>query len=265
MAHFSFDGEHFLAVANKRKEGLTETDSVLYRLEEGLFNEFQRISTNYNSGMLYFTINQRKLLVVSNLGWEKLSVYEWINGSFSVKVQDIPMPLVQFCSKITVTNQTYLVCGTWASSMATNIVKWTGSKFESFQNLPSCRVGHVHCFSANGSEYIAVPVFQGAGGESFVYRWDKTAFVLHQTFTVKWARAWASFVSPKGDTFLVVASKRSTVFKLTGNRFFMYQQLETTGASDIAAFSQGRNFFMVISCQRRGNTFNVNSTLYIWI
>ena len=153
-------------------------NSVVYKWVAGRFNKIQRIQTNFDNDVHYFTIGAKTFLAITNTKWSKISVYQWSKGSFSVKVQNIPMLNVYKCCTIEVVNKTYLACGTSESINATRIMMWNGNQFKHFQYLPSSYNRNLHCFKANGSAYIATSDFVVAG-DSLLFRWKDTAFALH--------------------------------------------------------------------------------------
>ena len=177
---FDINGEHFLSVSNQKNQrnGAKMINSVVYKWVAGRFNKIQRIQTNFDNEVHYFTIGAKTFLAITNTKWSKLSVYQWSKGSFSVKVQNIPMLNVYKCCTIEVVNKTYLACGTSESINATRIMMWNGNQFKHFQYLPSSYNRNLHCFKANGSAYIATSDLVVAG-DSLLFRWKDTAFALH--------------------------------------------------------------------------------------
>ena len=267
---FNIHGEYFLAVSNRKKNGATMVDSVVYKWIIGWFSEIQHIPTNFATDVHYFTIDAKAFLAITNTKWSKVSVYQWSNGNFSVKVQDIPMLNVQRCCTMEVVNKTYLACGTSQSINATKIMMWNGIRFQHFQYLPSSYNKNLYCFKANGSAYIATSDFSEAR-DSLMFLWTDTAFALHQTIPF-FSRSWASFVSPEGNTFLVVAEKGaaadgfkalSAVYKLTNDQFVLYQQLKTNAVQGICTFTYGGQLFMAIA-QGGKSSPSFKSSFYIW-
>ena len=77
-----------------------------------------------------------------------------------------------------------------------------------------------------------------------------------------------------GEVFLVVANRytengaryqvKSAVYKMTGNMFNLYQQLSTTGASYVHAFThRGRQYLAVVNGYDR-TSYNLDSPVYTW-
>ena len=74
--------------------------------------------------------------------------------------------------------------------------------------------------------------------------------------------------------FLVVANRytengaryqvKSAVYKMTGNMFNLYQQLSTTGASYVHAFTHGGRQYLAVVNGFVGKGFNLDSSVYIW-
>ena len=270
---FHINGEHFLAVCNRKNKqsGAYMINSVVYKLIAGRFKKIQQIPTSFASDVHYFTISAKSFLAIANTMWSKVSVYQWSKGSFSVKVQDIPMLNVYKCCTIEVVNKTYIACGTYENIDATRIMMWNGNRFKHFQYLPSSYNKNLDCFMVNGSAYIATSDFVTAR-DSLIFRWRDTAFALHQTIPAVYPRSWASFVSPDGNTFLVVADKGtesdgfktlSAVYKLTNDQFVLYQQLETRASQRISTFTYGGQLFMAMA--QGGNASpSLKSSFYMW-
>ena len=246
-------------------------NSVVNKWMAGRFEKIQQIPTSFASDVHYFTIGAKTFLAITNTKWSKVSVYQWSKSSFSVKVQNIPMLNVYKCCTIEVVNKTYLACGTYENINATRIMMWNGNQFKHFQYLPSSYNKNLDCFMANGSAYIATSDFAGAR-DSLVFRWRDTAFALHQTIPAVYPRSEASFVSPDGNTFLVVADKGAAadgfkalfaVYKLTNDQFVLYQQLETRTIQRISTFTYGGQLFMAMAQGGRSSP-SLKSSFYMW-
>ena len=243
VEHFTIHGEYFLVVANE--DGFIYTqDSVVYRWEAGKFKEFQRISTHAAQNTHYFTINTRKFLTFSNNKYDrnKVSVYEWKKETFSSKIQDIQIKYLSRCNIFSIHNITYIARGKAVISDTVSVLKWSGKQFESFQDLPSSAVRcRPHLIHANGSIYLAIANFKESGNngkldiDSFIYRWNGSKLVHHQSIPTHGTTSLDSFTTHSGEVFLVVANSytekgagfnvKSAVYKMADNKFSLYQQL----------------------------------------
>ena len=96
-------------------------------------------------------------MLITNYATNLMSIYEWKNGRFSVKVQDVPVINPYRCDTFSINNTTYIACGRGFNNDSVSVFKWSGSRFELFQNLFSLGVyGQPHSFNANGTLYLAI-------------------------------------------------------------------------------------------------------------
>ena len=231
----------------------------------GKFHVFQRIPTNGARGVHYFAVSPRKFLAVTNEQSAFVSIYEWLNGSFSANIQDIKIKEPQKCTTFDIDDDTYMACGRLVGTNTTIVLKWNKTGFNSFQVLPSSyAISSLHSFEANGSVFLAVP------GSSFlpayIYRWNGASFVLHQSLTTTNAKSLESFVA-ENETFLAVSSAKyamADVYKMTGNNLALYQKLQATTSSEFASFTHMGRRYLVIANYRQSWIYNINSTVYIW-
>ena len=284
VEHFTIHSNHFLALANEKDSGGSKLDSVVYRWEAGTFREFQRILTNGAKDAHYFTINTRKFISFTNNmdGSSKVSIYEWKNGKLSNNIQNIQITWPYKCNTFAIQNITYIACGSWISAEVVTVLKWSGKRFEPFQELPSSKVvyGRPHIIDANGTVYLAIAnnnrgyheSYLICDTDSFIYRWNGTKFVHHQSILTRCAIGWGSFAS-KGEVFFVVANSwtpysdwkkvKSAVYKMAGNKFKLHQQLLTLGIKCVHAFTDKdkKQYLAVVS---RHGSKGIENPVYIW-
>ena len=262
IEYFTIHGDHFLVAANEYNGWSYRLASVVYRWEAGKFKEFQRIPTAGVKSAHYFTIDTRKLISFSNsmFGVHEVSIYKWKNDKFSNKIQDIQMRNPRRCNTFSIHNITYIACSRGYTAQTVPVMKWSGKEFEPFQDLRSSIVlGRPHIIQANGTFYLAIANLRKPGNngnldiDSFIYRWNGTRFVHHQSIPTHAAMGWDSFTTA-GDVFLVVANRYiksgtgSAVYKMADNKFNLYQQLTSTGAEYVHAFShKGRQYLAVVN------------------
>ena len=281
VEYLRIHGHHFLVVADRCSGFSHRQDcTVVYRWEAGKFREFQRIPTNQVTDTHYFTISTRNFLSFSNnkYGISKVSIYEWKNEKLSDKIQDIRITSPYRCNTFTIHNITYIACGKgFARADAVTVLKWSGKQFEPFQDLPSSYVqGRPHIIHANGTVYLAISNLKNLRDnpdiDSFIYRWNSTKFVHHQSIPTHGAMGWDSFSTTAGELFLVVANRythiyghgaRSSVYKMADNKFNLYQKLPATWATCVHLFAhKGKQYLAVNSYQ---HSFGKrDSFVYIW-
>ena len=264
-------------------DGLSyKVDSVVYSWEAGKFKEFQRIPTKGVEDTHYFTIGTRKMVSFSNsmYGIYEVSIYEWENEQFNKKIQDIPMTYPKRCNTFTIHNITYMACGKGITADTVTVLKWSGKQFESFQDLPSAIVrGGPHIIHTKSTVYLTIANYKMSGNnlyfdiDSFIYRWSGNKFVHHQSIPTHGAKGCDSF-TVKDEMFLVVANYvtrggiehkvESAVYKMADNKFNLYQQLPTMGASYVHAFTHKGKQYLAVANGYNGISYNMGSAVYIW-
>ena len=275
VQHFSIQDEHFLAVANHYDGSSYNVNSIVYKWEAGQFKEFKPIPTSGAIDLHYFADIERKYILVTNYRTGLISIYEWKSGRFNAMKENISLKWPYRCQSFVINNTTYIACGTGLIADAVSVFKWS-DRFELFQTLSSKFVyGRPHSFNANGTLYLAIGNHKNPyDTDSLIYRWDGAKFVHHQSIRTHAAMGWDSFTTAEGDVFLIVANVRtvgsdgyhvkSAVYKMTGNKFNLYQQLPTTGAGYVHAFThKGRQYLAVVN-QYNGSSYNLDSQVYIW-
>ena len=120
---FTVNRDNFLAVANNDNSSTYLLSTVVYRLEGGKLHEFQRIPTNGAWSVPYFTVSPRKFLVVTNSKSGIVSIYEWLNGSFSASIQDIKINTPNKCTTFDIDDDTYMACGSNVPTNATIVLE----------------------------------------------------------------------------------------------------------------------------------------------
>ena len=275
VEYFTMQGEHFLLVASvSRFRGIfaVKEESVLYRLESGIFKNIQRIPARLHGGIHSFTNDTRKFIIADEKISKQVSIYEWKNGKFGNKTLDIAIKSPSWCNTFTVNNTTYMACGSSVPSNATTVLKWSGNRFQAFQVLPSMFVrARPHSFKANGVLYLAIqnfrlPLVSLAGTYSSIYRWNSTKFVHYQDIAT--LRGWGcdSFTTANNEVFLALAETdaESAVYKMADSKFNLYQKLPTTGAVHVHAFTHKGKQYMAAVNHVYCNNYNLDSAVYIW-
>ena len=279
VEYFTIHGEHFLVVANGFNGYSQKQNSNVFRWEAGKFNVFQYIPTNGVRDTHYFTINRRNFLSFSKL--LQVSVCEWQNSKSSSKIQDIQIRNPRRCNTFTIDRVTYIACGRSLDSGAdfTTFLAWSGEQFEPFwHHSESSIYGQQNVFIANDTVYFATRnVRQNAVSRIFLM--TGIEFIYHQSIQIwPYAKGWESFNTPKGEVFVIVANYeyhkytqsyagykvKSAVYKSADNRLNLYQQLPTTGAVYVHAFTHKRKIYVAVVNHFNGTSFNLNSEIYVW-
>ena len=284
VEYFNINNEDFLAVANSYNGRSSTLDSIVYRRQGGRFIEFLHIPTEWVTDLHYLTIDDRRLLLISSFDKSEVYVHEWQNGNFkAIGVLTIPFPQITRCTSFKIQNSTYIVCGSWKDFEAAAIFKWNGRQFGLSQKFSSSFVCCPYSFLANNSVYIAIGNFVSTTGmpktNSYLYRWKGTTFFHHQSLPTFGARAWASFTTSKRDAFLALTmnnaytgpgcrlsnlQEKSAVYKMTDNKFVLYQHLPTKAAEGIHASRHRGQQYIAVANHNEGGSFNIRSTVYIW-
>ena len=209
----------------------------------------------------------KKFLVVTNSKSNVVSIYEWLNGSFSVNLQDIKIKQIMKCTTFGIDEDTYMACGSFVPTDATIILKWNGTGFDNFQILPSSEVRSPHSIEANGSVFLAVPSYDSR--PPYIYRWNGASFDLHQSLTRPGTTPYADLIESfiiEDETFLTVCNYQNVneysttdEYKMTGSKFTYYQRLTLIWAKDLVSYTyMGRRYLVIAKYANHGN-YNTNS------
>ena len=273
--YFSIDGSHFVMLTNSENGTTSVINSDIYKWQGEKFEIFQQLVTNYATDSHFFSIGKQKFLAVSNLHSLNSFIFEWKEGRF-VKIQEIPTTSPRGLSTADINNDTYVIVGSFTASDSTKVFKWTGSQFVYFHSLASTNAIQVHSFEANGSALVAIANYQSKSGkydtDSFIYRWNGSSFILHQSLPTHGAHSLRSFCAGN-TTYIVVANYRgqhegynvrSEVYELRNGKFVPYQLLETTGASGLITYDHNGQRYLAVSQYRNSTGYNINSLVFIW-
>ena len=252
----------------------------MYKWEAGKFQKLQSLSI-IAADAHFFTINTRKFISFSSpiYGNSKLFVYEWKNEEFSNKIQDIQITYVTRCHAFSILNFTYIACGRSVGANAVTVLKWSGTKFEPFQDLRSSFVhSRPHSFTANGTVYLTIPNRRNSRNNhdinSLIYRWDRAKFIHHQSISTHGTMGWDSFTTATGEVFLVMDNwytgtgahynVMSAVYKMVNNKFKLHQQVPASAASYVHAFTHKGKQYLAFVNYYDGKTHTLDSPLFVW-
>nr|CAB3267309.1 thrombospondin-type laminin G domain and EAR repeat-containing protein-like [Phallusia mammillata] len=154
---------------------------------------------------------------------------------------------------------------------SSQIMKWDGTRFNPFQNIPINNVMHWNFFQIGYDNYLAASVLSS---NCIIFRWARRRrkFVLSQRLVVVNARN-SEFFSQDGRHFLAVAdygqeggfvsNPRSVIFEFRDGRFEVFQYLETKGAVDVTFFSVENSVFcLVFASAYHQDSFVVPSPIF---
>lgn len=271
VSSFKIDGNNFLAVGDSNP--FATMKATIYRLQGGLFQEFQKLDSFKPYCLHFYEIGARKFLSVK---WtDGISIYEWKNSLF-VFIQNIS-PLtgksVRRCTSFRIESQTFFVYGDEDQYNASRILTWDGSQFKHFQLIDVYYVDSQCFVDFKNTKFLAFASFMSRerrqNGTSSIYRWHDNKFVFFQsvhTFDGKNC----NFFSKDGNLFLAmsVAGDNSTIYKLSGGRFEVYQRLNVWKDRHINVFEYNEELYLALSVfSDPVQTFinNTTSPVFKWV
>jgi len=280
VEHFKIGGVHYMAIANHYVGGYKQ-NSVIYKWSKGKFEEFQVISTNGASGFKFFTIDGEHYLAVSEYNDGSTNsidsfVYKWKQGRF-VKYQNIPTDGARACDSTVIANETFLVYANQYHSQKkyntkSNVYKWSGGHFLKFQSMQTQGAYSAKFFRVNSHVFLSFAnLYTGSkhNTNSPIFKWDGVKFTLFQEIPTQGAMEMHPF-EMNGEMFFAVAnyrgdsggySVRSVVYKASGARFTLYQDLQTSGARGVHAIVHKGQRYLVFANYYKSN-YNIDSFVY---
>ena len=282
--HFIIDKVHYMAIANYYDGGYKQ-NSVIYKWSGDRFEQFQVISTNGATGVKFFTIEGEHFLAISQYhDGSTFSidsfVFKWKSGGF-VKYQDIPTHGAMACDSFVIANETYLVYTNYyhpqkKQNTESNVYKWSGGHFVKFQTMQTQGAYSAKFFQVHNHVFLAFAFFYTGSSyntKSPVFIWDDTKFTLFQEISSPGAIELHPF-EINGAMFLAFANhedenagylSRSHVYKATGAKFSLYQELETYGARGIDAIVHKGQRFLVFADYYKTSRSVANSFVYKFV
>ena len=235
VAHFTIDGNLFLAFANYRGDiKKYKTSSMIYKMDNstGRLSLYQNLQTRGAYGLEYFSIANKHFLAVPT----------YYDGTYRVD---------------------------------STVYQWNGKLFVDFQKLSTNGASHFTYFMVNGDSYLAVANYNGGSThstKSVIYKWSSGKFNRFQDIPTEGALGCTAFVINR-ETFIAFAnhnnsqhkySVQSTVFEWSGGHFVKLQSLHTYGAHDVKSFNiNGHTFLGFANYDSRGKGIT-NSFIYKW-
>jgi hypothetical protein len=228
----------FLAVANQRSAATFAAKSQIFTLNaaSSRFELFQELSTSSAMDAEFFTAGNAAFIVFANMRTDAASI---------------------------ATSHVY------ALSALSN-------RFELFQDMGAASAIDWEAFSIGNTTYLAFANHNNGttyflNSRIFVLNAQTNRFDLFQEIATIGATDWEAF-SIGNTTYLAVANfcsgstylvkSRIYVFSAQTNRFNLFQQIDTLGASDWEAFSIGNTTYLALANYRNDNTVAVRSAVY---
>ena len=213
---FKIGIEPFLSVVNVYHGYV---DSVIYKWRNNSFDEFQKLPTHglYGASAAFVIKNETFIVVAAD---SHFYVFKWSGEKFlEVPVQSKNTYGARDVKSFKMNGQIFLAIANSGDGSKTNIFKWSGNDFVSFQSIRTYVAIAWHPFVMCGQTFLGVA---NHGGKSVVYQAIGSRFVKYQEFSTQGAHGMTSFVH-RGHTYLVVANAisaqdgfniNSTVYKL---------------------------------------------------
>lgn len=289
VEHFTIADKHFLAFACHHN-GLTyQLNSVVYQWDGLQFVLFQNISTNGAGSFNFFETMTDPFLAVANFHNDSTHfinsiIYKWSDGQFK-KFQEVPTEGALASTAFVINNYTFVAFANYHNprkeySVHSTLFKWSGERFVKVQSLQTYGAREVTSFNNNGNTFLAFANHRNGSNnysiDSFIYKWNGSAFVLFQSVPTHGANMWHPFVMC-GQTYLGVANYyderrekydiQSVVYKVSEGKLIQFRDVLTRGAHGMTSFEyKGHNYLAVANYfSDISKKYDINSTLYKWI
>ena len=224
---FLQNGERFLAVPQLAVDiagqppaltaGDSDTELLVLRLQDGRFEEFQRLPVPGGEDAEHFEIDGRSFLATASLKRGK---------------------------------------GPYEMALASTIFEWRGGRFEPFQRIDTFAAKQWTFFALDGRRFLALAqgVAHGAeppppGAQSRLYEWNGDRFVPFQDIASAWGYNWLAF-DAGGRSWLAYADHAvpSRLLQWNGKAFEEAQLLEGASGRAFCHFRAGGEDWLVFAC-----------------
>lgn len=241
--HFNIAGADYLAVTNSRNDtsGSFLQDSVIYKWSGQAFVAFQRIPTMGALDIEYFSIGsglaaQHFLAVANRVNagvYEQFSViYVWNGVDFEPFQYLATRGAYDIEHFVMRDGQHYLAVAflytTDTYVLESEVHKWDGSHFVSFQNITTTGATSFAHFRVGETDFLAVASYR-------------------------------NYTSQVGAAPFVQAS---VVYAFNGSAFVPFQTLVTTGGIQFEAFQISGETYLAVANHRNGNDYIHDSMIY---
>ena len=254
---FRIGQREFLAVASLRSGAGPYTyavPSTIFELRGGAFVPFQSVDSFAAKQWRHFSIGDRHFLAlaqgVTGEGASRPScILQWDGAAFR-HLQDVPSAWGYNWHFVEVDGQRLLAHADHA--VPSVVLRWNGERFEPHQELEGRSGRAFRCFRAAGQTWLAFAILQE---DSWLLRWDGSRFVCHSVLCGPGAREFCwledrqllvvvNFL--RGTREAPVTQLASQLLRFTGGGFEPAGEFSTSGATDIAQFTQdGQEYFAI--------------------
>jgi|GEM_PF-1358539 hypothetical protein len=281
---FMIGSDTYLAVANKSDGSNFEVDSKIYKWNGSQFSEFQSIPTSGAYHWESFSIGADTFLASANSddGSSKdidSVIYRWdsIQSQFVI-TQTIATTRAWDWESFEISGETYLaVANNYndtgnTSSTNSQIYKWNGTQFASFQTIATTGAADWESFVIGSDTYLAVANYYDGSSysqDSKIYKWDGSQFVEFSSIPTVGAKDLEGFTI--GENFyLAIASNYdgvnhvldSTLHRWNGTEFEAVQNLPTMGGHSWNQFTVDGQTFLAVANFTDGTNFTIDSKIY---
>ena len=248
---FTIGEDHYLGVTNPLDGTTKDINSKIYKWNGSAFIEYQAIPTVAGSDWEFFTIDSNYYLAVANFEDDKeenpdgedilhreidSKIYKW-DGTQFAEFQSIATAGATDWKYFSIGSNHYLAVANAVddadnNNISSEIYKWNGTSFVSFQAVPTNGGSDWEFFTIDDSHYLAIANFLRSTG---------------------------------GAPISVIDSK---IYKWNGTNFSDFQAIPTVGANDWEYFTIGEDHYLTVANHFRldnaAPVYDIASTLYKW-
>ena len=226
VAPFGLDGKLYLAIPQLAEDvpgqkpymnaGNSDIDMIVYRWEDGQFQEAERLPVPGGEDAVSFHIGVERFLATA-----------------SVRTGSGPYDL----------------------NVSSKIYRRRDGAWIPFQEIPTFAAKQWHYFSFDGRHFLALAqgvTIPGAEArhprQSCIFEWDGTGFVEFQTLEGSWGYNWDYF-ELAGERFLAYADHTSvsSLYRWNGERFAVFQNFAEQGGRAFLFFEADRNAWLAFA------------------
>ena len=238
--------------------------------------EWCRIPTSGARAVEPFELDGTAFLAIPQMSYDREGTPPGMNGGDSdtdmlilrrdgvgyAQLQTLPVPGGEDAEFFCIGDQAFLATasirsgrGPYEFDIESVIFKWNGSKFESFQRIPSFAAKQWRHFALGDRHFlglaqgIALPGAEAPNEPSRIYEWNGTSFEQFQEIDSKWAYNWYQ-MSVGGSDFLAHADHvtPSRLYRWDGSRFVEHQDLAAQGGRAFATFNADGDDYLLVAC-----------------
>lgn len=283
---FTLGNDHFLAIAEYTAEGVFEVNSHILKWDGTHFAPFQAILTHGANGWKHFEMNGEHYLIVANhatgSGGYVVNVqtdsvlYKW-NGNQFVAVQNLPTTAARDWEYLEVGQEKFLAVANeydgisydTSTQIFSEIFKWDGSQFNSFQKIHSEGARDWKAFALGDRHFLALANLWGSthspvtAEKAAVYEYVNGRFEVAQTFDSA-VLSWDHIQREGRDYLLAAADARGTQMYLwNGTQWQLHQAITTDLAYDGLFFPIGdQDYYVSVSVYYANGSYHANSKVY---